>query len=69
MRLCLTAVASLFVLSVLPATAQQADTAPDPGPGATDSIEQDNAANSAQIEELRRRCAKSDPKLPARHRR
>jgi len=55
MRLCLTAVACLFALSVLPATAQQAEPAPDPGPGEANSITQAGASDSAKLEELRRR--------------
>lgn len=55
MRLCLTAVACLFVFMALPAAAQQATPEPDREPDATAPIAQAPASDAAQIEELRRR--------------
>ena len=55
MRLRSTVVTCLFVLSALPAAARQAPAEPDPGPGAVAPVEQDDASDAAQIEELRRR--------------
>lgn len=55
MRLCLTAVAGLFVFMALPAAAQQATPEPDRGPDATAPIAQAPASDAGQIEELRRR--------------
>lgn len=55
MRLCLTAVAGLFVFMALPAAAQQATPEPDRGPDATAPIAQAPTSDAAQIEELRRR--------------
>ena len=53
MRLRSTVITCLFVLSALPADAQQATA--DPEPGAATPAEQGDAADAAQIEELRRR--------------
>ena len=55
MRLRSTVIAGLFILSGLPAAAQQATVEPDPGPDAATPVEQGGASDAAQIEELRRR--------------
>ena len=55
MRLRSTVVTCLFVLSALPAAAQQVTAEPDPGPGAATPVEQAATPDAVQIEELRRR--------------
>ena len=45
----------LFLISALPAAAQQATPEPNRGPGATTPVEQAGASVADQIEELRRR--------------